>query len=361
MKKTVFVTALLATTILGASAAYAGGGGNHGGGGGGGYHPPTPPTPPVVDVCANDLCNPNLADFKQTLEGFQKAINLIVNVDDATGIVQKAVNAGNLVTVVQEDDAGLITAQLDIGLGTVLQDADIDQFALNKLDGDSWGSDFDDVTQSATNVVNSVTGLKIVVVDQTATNEQTSANKILGGKFSKFYDLEQAATNVVNSVTGTEVKRIIQNVETDQSASNFILGGKHGYDADAVDWNADDVTYTQAAVNAANLINIDLLRLGGIDQVSGHSQSATNIALFQSFHHYGADVYDFGQSATNVTNSVTVGQILSAGCGCYGAYEIDQMADASQYAKNLLSTLGDVSNTVQSATNVANSISIPTP
>ena len=204
-------------------------------------------------------------------------------------------------------------------------------------------------------------GLKINVVDQTATNHQIATNAILGGKWSEFYDLEQAATNVVNSVTGTEVKRIIQDVETDQLASNFILGGKHGYDADDVDWNAEDVTYTQAAVNASNLVNIDLLKLGGIDQTSDQSQTATNTAIFQSFYHITPDVFDFGQSATNVTNSVTVGQIWSAGCGCYGAYEIDQTADAGQFAANLLSTLGDVSNTVQSATNVANSISIPTP
>lgn len=357
MKKTAFVAALLATTVMGASAAYAG---NHGGGGGG-YHPPKPPKPPVIDICGTDLCNPNFADFKQTLEGFQKAINSIVDVDDAQDVVQKAVNAGNLITVVQENDDGDIVAELDIDLGSVLQDADVFQYASNKLDGEGWANDFQSIAQSATNVVNSVTGLKINVVDQTATNHQIATNEIFGGKMSDFYDLEQAATNVVNSVTGTEVKRIIQDVETDQLASNFILGGKHGYDAPDVDWDAEDVTYTQAAVNASNLVNIDLLKLGGIDQTSDQSQTATNTAIFQSFYHITPDVYDFGQSATNVTNSVTVGQIWSAGCGCYGAYEIDQTADAGQFAKNLLVTLGDVSNSVQSATNVANSISIPTP
>ena len=56
MKKTVFFGALLATTVLGASSAYA----TYGGGP---YHPPTPPNP-----CGTDLCDPNLADFKQTLE-----------------------------------------------------------------------------------------------------------------------------------------------------------------------------------------------------------------------------------------------------------------------------------------------------
>lgn len=351
MKKTVFVAALLATSALGASAAHAGG--NH-------YNPPPPPVP-HIDICGTDLCNPNFADFKQTLEGFQKAINSIVDVDDAQDVVQKAVNAGNLITVVQEDDAGDIIAELDIDLGSVLQDADVFQYASNTLDGDGWANDFEAVAQSATNVVNSVSGLKINVVDQTATNHQIATNAILGGKWSDFYDLEQAATNVVNSVTGTEVKRIIQDVETSQFASNFILGGKHGYDADYVDWEAEDVTYTQAAVNASNLVNIDLLKLGGIDQTSDQSQTALNTAIFESFYFITPDVSDFGQSATNVTNSVTVGEIWSAGCGCYGAYEIDQTADAGQFAKNLLVTLGDVSNTVQSATNVANSISIPTP
>ena len=348
MKKTVFIAALLSTSAMGVASAHATFNWPP-------YHQPQP------NVCDTDLCNPNFADFKQTLDGFQKAINNIVNVDDAQDVVQNAVNAGNLITVVQETDAGDIEAQLNIDLGSVLQDADVFQYASNNLDGEGWANDFQSVAQSATNVVNSVTGLKINVVDQTATNNQIATNKILGGKWSEFYDLEQAATNVVNSVTGTEVKRIIQDVETDQVASNFILGGKHGYDADDVDWDAEDVTYTQAAVNASNLVNIDLLKLGGIDQTSDQSQVATNAAIFESSYHITPDVYDFGQSATNVTNSVTVGQIWSAGCGCYGGYEIDQTATAGQFAANLLVTLGDVSNSVQSATNVANSISIPTP
>lgn len=307
MKKIVLVSALVSATMLSAPAAFAFGPF------GPPYGPPNtppPPPPPTVDLPSCDtLCDPLRDDIRQKLEGFQKAINMIVDVDDATDIVQTAVNAGNLVNL----DSVVFT------LGTVDQYADVSQFAFNLIDG---------------------------------------------GKGSTFQNLEQAATNVVNSITGTTAWNIKQEVKNHQVALNTILGGSGGYDAD-LDGALEDAM-TQSAVNASNLVDIDKLK-NDIVQTSTNSQTAINTAVFQSQPiYYGyypvgyidADVWDLGQSATNVTNNVSVGDIdLSGACAC--DFEVSQYADAGQLAKNYLSTFGDVNNIIQSATNVANSISLP--
>ncbi len=352
MKSTVFMAALLATTAIGSTAASANPWG---------YHPhfPLPQTPPA-DLCTTDRCSPDLADFLQNLGGMQKAINMIVNINDANEIVQEAVNAGNLVNV-----------GANIDLANVEQNANVIQFATNTLDGDAavmfWGyTDFSDLTgisQSATNVANSINSEGLVqAAKQTAGESQFASNAALATFGSTLYDLEQAATNVVNTVTAASSKTVNQVSDTDQVAINFIHGGMGGYDADDVVWDAEDVdvTETQAAVNAANLVNLDSLT-GAIKQDSYGSQLALNKAIFEGY--VGGNVYDLGQSATNVANSVTVATITPAvfDCLCYDGWEINQSATADQVASNLLVTVGNVNNTIQSATNIANSINVPTP
>ncbi|MBD8066584.1 hypothetical protein IC608_14000 [Devosia sp. PTR5] len=329
MKKTLFVAALLATTAAGGTTAYA---------------------TNYNYLCTTDRCTPNLADFLQNLDGIQTAINLIVDIDDANTIVQEAVNAGNLVNI-----------ETDIDLANVEQNASVYQFASNLLDGDAWffnSSDMTGVTQSATNVANSISSDSLVkAAKQTAGDAQMASNAVLGTYGSKLYDLQQAATNVVNTVTAGTSKTVNQYSTTDQVAVNVIYGGWGGYDADAVDWEDDveDVS-TQAAVNAANLVNLDSLT-GAIKQTSYGSQDAINKAIFSG------NVYDLGQSATNVANSVSVGSITPAvfDCLCYDGWEVNQLANVDQFAKNLLVTVGDVNNTIQSATNIANSINVATP
>src|SRR5690606_16388322 len=351
MKKTVFIASLLAATALGATGASA-----SGFGGWGPYYPPPPPPPPPADLCTTDRCSPDLADFLQNLGGMQKAINMIVNINDANEIVQEAVNAGNLVNVGD-----------NIDLANVEQNANVIQFATNTLDGDAasfWGfSDLTGISQSATNVANSINSEGLVeAAKQSAGESQFASNAALATFGSTLYDLEQAATNVVNTVTAATSKTVNQVSHTDQVAINFIHGGMGGYDADDIVWDAEDVdvTETQAAVNAANRVTLDSLTCA-IKQESDGSQLALNKAIFDGF--YGGNVYDFGQSATNVANSVTVAEITPAvfDCLCYDGWEINQSATAGQVASNLLVTVGNVNNTIQSATNIANSINVPTP
>ncbi|ODT70853.1 MAG: hypothetical protein ABS75_10550 [Pelagibacterium sp. SCN 63-23] len=291
MKRTVFVAALLGATVLGAPASYANSWWN------------ADWWDNFMNSCTT-LCDDDRVDIRQQLYGLQEAINNIVDIDDATDIVQTAVNAGNLVDLDVDS----------IVLGTVDQKANVGQYAHNLVDGDM---------------------------------------------FSTFKNLEQAATNVVNSVTGSTAYNIKQSVTNSQVALNDMFGGKGGYDVD-LEGELEDAM-TQTAVNAANLIDIGTLK-NEISQYSGNAQTAINTAAFEGFSYYwynhAPDVWDLGQSATNVTNNVSVGEIdLRAACAC--GYEIDQYANADQLAKNVLSTMGDVNNIIQQATNVANSVSLP--
>jgi hypothetical protein len=309
----------------------------------------------TFNLCGTSLCTDN-SDFYQHLLGMQKAINNIVNFDDANDLVQEAVNAGNLVNVGDVDDA--------MSLANVSQFADLYQFASNNIDGGNLGilftTDIDNATQSATNVVNSISGDLVTAVVQKSFGQQDALNNITGDYQSTFTNLEQAATNVVNTLTAGTSRTIEQTSQTAQSASNTISGGWGGYDTDvgaSVDWAAtgdDAATRTQAAVNAANLVNIEHLTMAITQDAHYNPQTATNSASF-----YG-NIYDLGQSATNVLNNVTVETIdPSFFCNCYGGWEVNQDAYAAQVSTNLISTMGDVNNAIQSATNVANSISVP--
>jgi hypothetical protein len=271
-------------------------------------------TPPTVDprLC-DSLCLEDRVDLKQALGGHQWAKNLIVDVNDAQDIVQNAVNAGNLINL---EDLGQ-------ALGTISQNASVGQFAFNLITAEDNGYFDPD---------------------------------------SVFYNIEQAATNVVNSVSADVAINVRQNVTNNQAAFNTILGGSGGYDADDVDFELDtDAIDTQTAVNASNLVDIREIN-NEIVQISTGSQTAINTAAFDSsgFGYFTEvpDVYDLAQSATNVTNNVTIAEFdVSGFCAC--EYEVDQYADVGQVAVNSLSALGDVQNIVQSATNVANSISMP--
>jgi hypothetical protein len=335
MKKLVLTSALLGTTVF-AAPAYANG----------------------IDwesiLCGTSYCT-DAADLDQHLKGFQKAINDIVDFDDATALVQEAVNAGNLINVGDADGA-------EIDIANVHQYADVLQKAANTIDGNAgWfnTTDIDDAMQSATNVVNSISGDIVKAVVQESYGSQEATNSISGDYFSTLTNLQQAATNVVNSVTAGTSKTIEQTSATTQFASNNISGGWGGYDTNvgaAVDWEDEDVVRTQAAVNAANLVNLELLTGAIVQEAYYNPQTALNTATFAK----GGTVYDLGQSATNVLNNVTVGEIdPSIFCFCYDGWEINQQAYASQYAGNLIKTMGDVNNSIQSATNVANSISVP--
>jgi hypothetical protein len=267
----------------------------------------------------DSLCWGDRVDVRQNLAGMQWAKNLIVDVQDAQDIVQEAVNAGNLIDL----------EGLGMKLGTIDQFANIQQFSFNLVSAGSDGYGLSD---------------------------------------SEFDSIEQAATNVVNSLTGGTALNVHQSVNNNQAAINAILGGSGGYDAE-LDVNGSVLAATQTAVNASNLVDISAIN-NEVKQHATGMQVALNGAGFASsvdvtgpywhptYTWENADVYDMVQSATNVTNNISIDSVALDGfCAC--EYELDQYANVGQIAVNALGTLGDVQNITQTATNVANSIARP--
>lgn len=389
------------------------------------------------------------ADISQFAIGIQKALNEIEDVKTATDVTQEAVNAANLVSLVDAGDltevyqksmvkqiavnsieapkfnkvdvvgavqeatnvANSISFGKDDGTGTaealekIKQKSYGDQFAMNKIDDADLA---DTVEQTAVNAANLVTlsvdAGAIDKIKQMSTSEQTAINDIDTGWNWGYYgpyrngavitDVTQSATNVANSIslgeigeTGSMLDEVSQGAFVDQYAVNDIK----------VALTAEDVA--QEAVNATNLITSDLADLSEVSQmafgdqdalntiefkdwIDGNaivdgavvpsSQSATNVinsvsapeirttlAQFSAVDQKARNVadsvsssskvWDLNQTAVNATNLVSIGTIG-------GDLELDQLAFVSQNASNLIDANGTVEAVVQSATNVANSI-----
>lgn len=271
------------------------------------YCPETPEEECVE--CLDDAIN-----IQQIVSGFQKAFNNITDVDDVTDATQTAVNAANLISL-----DGIDVSIDDIG--EVSQTADPYLF-------------------------------------------QMADNDIYAGVFSALYNISQSASNVVNVFSGPEVNEITQDADSTQWAFNTIEYGKGGYDADAL-YDGEELLATQAALNAANLITVGHLT-GSATQMSDVEQKAINTMSFAGDGHYvpywvDIEVWDVGQTATNVANVFSATTIDGVDCGCVSVF---QDADTFQFALNDLSGSGwhtDMSNIVQEATNIANSVSYLTP
>ncbi|KPF46519.1 hypothetical protein IP76_06565 [Rhizobium sp. AAP43] len=298
------------------------------------------------------------ADILQLVGGVQEALNEIDDVTSAVGVTQEAVNAANLVSLV---DAG--------GLDEIAQGSWLEQDAENSIDSGgsyiwwSWHPDYaviKDVTQSATNVANSVSlGTDVVdapegalyldeikqgaFVDQYATNDIETAYTV--------EDVSQSAVNAANlisvDVATSELKDIVQFAVGDQDAYNTIVFKK------SIDGNATEVVgeatvvipSTQSATNVVNSVSVQSVSKT-LAQFSAVEQDAKNVADSVGSN---SNVWDFNQTAVNATNLVSIGAINDT-------LDISQVAFASQEASNLLDANGTVEQVVQSATNVANSI-----
>lgn len=303
MNKLLVTTALVGVAALSATSAQANGWGGwpgwpgHPGGG--------------DDDCIE--CIDDAVNLEQVVEGFQKAFNNISEVGDVTDAAQTALNAANLISL---DDIDISTEDI----GEVSQTSDLFQIADNDL---------------------------------------------YASVFAALYNVQQSATNVVNVFSAPEVNDIAQDAAGYQNAYNTIEFGKGGYDADAL-YDADgELLPTQAALNAANMITVTDLT-GQATQMADVAQSAINTMSYaggSSYHHgwIDVDVYDVGQTATNVANIFSATDIEGLDCGCVSVL---QDANAMQFALNDFSGSGwttDLNNIVQNATNVANSISYLAP
>ncbi|WP_156318486.1 hypothetical protein [Rhizobium sp. AAP43] len=312
----------------------------------------------LVALMSSSAALAESADILQLVGGVQEALNEIDDVTSAVGVTQEAVNAANLVSLV---DAG--------GLDEIAQGSWLEQDAENSIDSGgsyiwwSWHPDYaviKDVTQSATNVANSVSlGTDVVdapegalyldeikqgaFVDQYATNDIETAYTV--------EDVSQSAVNAANlisvDVATSELKDIVQFAVGDQDAYNTIVFKK------SIDGNATEVVgeatvvipSTQSATNVVNSVSVQSVSKT-LAQFSAVEQDAKNVADSVGSN---SNVWDFNQTAVNATNLVSIGAINDT-------LDISQVAFASQEASNLLDANGTVEQVVQSATNVANSI-----
>ena len=366
---------------------------------------------------ANSVSAMEVDDVRQSIRGSdQRAINTIEVYDDlrVTDLdlnVQEAVNAANLISITDDGD--------DLRQRSVFSE----QVAYNMILGpDTYpgnpdhGDVVEDVAQTATNVTNSVSGGEsgtiidtigqrslflvqragnlvdmgdsITGLTQDATNAaniaqfndlgvgtfggarqwwsggyQTATNVVAFGLGdAAVYDLAQAATNVINSLSGDDINdsapggtgvAVSQVVDmsglSGQLAGNFVSFGSE--DGDGL----TDVT--QAATNAANLITLDELR-GVTVQDAYVQQVAGNVAIpnLASFFAGGSgDIVNLDQSAVNAVNVISANELPDI----LGATDISQTASGFQLSTNIAATTASVSGVTQAATNVANSIGMP--
>ncbi|MFN7023643.1 MAG: hypothetical protein ACK4QP_03820 [Pseudorhizobium sp.] len=297
------------------------------------------------------------ANIAQFAIGIQEALNDIEDVTEATDVVQEAVNAANLVSLVSAGN-----------LDTILQKSAVEQDAENSIEsgytwkqyGYSWKlvRDYvtiDDVTQSATNVANSVSlgdkkleGTADVLdwikqgafVDQYATNDIKVADTVL--------DVSQTAVNAANLITlemdAPDLDKVSQFAVGDQDALNTIEF-KEWIDGNATDKKDNIIPSTQDATNVVNSVSVESVNYT-LAQFSAVDQKARNVADSVGSN---SKIWDFEQTAVNAANLVSIGEI-DVGLG------IGQLAFVSQNASNLIDANGTVEAVVQSATNVANSI-----
>jgi hypothetical protein len=290
-----------------------------------------------------------LEKIRQFSFGDQSAMNKIYDADLADTVAQTAVNAANLVTL--SVDAGAIDK--------IMQKSTGDQDATNEIDtGWNWGyygpyrngAVITDVTQSATNVANSIslgtigdTGEMLDEVSQDAFVDQSAVNDIKVALTAE--DVAQEAVNATNLITSdlADLGDVSQMAWGSQEALNTIEF-KDWIDGNAMLGDAV-VPSSQSATNVINSVSAPEIRTT-LAQFSHVNQKASNVADSVSS---SSKVWDLNQTAVNAANLVSIGTIG-------GDLELDQLAFVSQNASNLIDANGTVEAVVQSATNVANSI-----
>lgn len=268
--------------------------------------------------------------------------------DDIDDVAQTATNVVNSVNA-EEGTADRLYQYVN----------EVDQFARNFID---YGRNVDDVTQEATNAANIAQFGSIdyhteqVYHDNRGGYAQQAINRVSrGDRDGSISDLVQSATNVINSLSGdalpadyrwydVDVYQLadLYDDNNDQLATNFVRFGTGGLE-----------DLEQSATNVANSISVASLG-GRTVQVGVHvDQEAYNTALGRGSVSGNVDV---NQAATNATNLISAGSLPDLA----GVTDILQESITSQqYAMNELVSFGSVTDFTQSAVNVANSISVP--
>jgi len=279
-------------------------------------------------------------DVTQTVGALQAALNSIVINFDGTTISQAATNAANLINYTADDlhDVFQTTDPSSGGGG-------LGQFAVNSLvstggfSGGVFTGAFEDVTQAATNVANSIEAVNLEDLDQRLEATQVAINSISGP--TGISDFNQTAVNAGNLATLNSASNDIdQDVDdTVQTASNSAVSSQG-----IIVMGAGNIQSATNVVNSATIaasVDDDILQ-----DVDDSLQEASNLLSNGG----GSSIFTFDQSAVNAANLAT-----AASVGDDVNQDVD---DLDQIASNAAVSTGSIFNGVQTATNVANSLTV---
>jgi len=355
-------------------------------------------------LAASPALADNETDINQILDGVQTALNALYAEDGGSNVEQVATNAGNIISRGADslDDISQVIGDDDPMTQLARNIVESEDFNISPANEDGW----EDVMQSATNVLNSLSmesGASLetlyqsanasaqdainrlrydgdtVDVNQAAVNaanlfnasETSVGNNVSGPELQQGFtygdqfalsfatgeseddmdDIVQGATNVVNSISVASLDDASQYVyDGDQTARNTLIMRDDLRFIDGVDIGDGEMSEanTQDAINAANLLNFT----GGADDLYQSSRYADQIArnLIDGASS-GDDIEDVIQTATNVTNSVS-GDVDASGTF------LDQVTQRAygleQAARNFIDMGDELFDTTQNATNAAN-------
>jgi hypothetical protein len=257
-------------------------------------------------------------DISQTVDALQEALNTIDIDDDATGVSQTGINAANLISI---DFGSLDDVRQFSEIGMI-------QEAINVFETQGTvrnNANLTDVSQAGTNVLNSIdltvegkTGFDINRLIQEIDNaDQFSSNDIdiFNGKS---VDIDQGATNVMNMAAMDDLLENTGGNDLQQQIDDSTQMAENEFD---VDLGVTDIS--QSAVNVMNLAEIEDDLVGDSFQyVQDSTQEATNEASDTTV---GASIDNLVQSAVNVANSLSVGESSPNAGGSFSGASIAQV------------------------------------
>ncbi|MBO6626644.1 hypothetical protein [Rhodophyticola sp.] len=207
---------------------------------------------------------------------------------------------------------------------------DIDQIldgvqeALNSIYAYGGGTDIDQTATNAGNIISRGSESLDDIFQDVDPMSQLAENYLEDGPGGGWTDVNQAATNVLNSLSmdgADSLEDVTQKVDdTAQIASNSIL------------FDADSAELVQAAVNAANIVSADGVELdnNAYQRIDDTYQEAINNAVGDDGHD---DLDDITQAATNVGNSITMGDVDDIR---------QKVTDSDQFAENFINIEDDL-------------------
>jgi hypothetical protein len=212
------------------------------------------------------------------------------------------------------------------------------------------GGNLLNVLHNNTDVEQTVTNLANGIIDERGNDgDWDDLDQYFGGlqvsgnvavtEYGQWNDLTQEATNVANLVNVDDVDTIWQNAEGFQFSVNYAEYGQ---------W-VDEAA--QSASNLANVVEIDdgdkIKQFAFINQAAINALHYDGVAEATGGNCYqdrNGDVAELVQEATNVANLLNAGDVE----------DVYQDADIDQVALNLASFGKGISDSSQTATNVAN-------